>query len=81
MKKREIITSDQDEDSDNKPFIRTVAFSPDGEKIVSGTSGGHVQLWDVETGTELSSFFGELTDSDKNREPIQQFAFFFRPAP
>ena len=73
--KREIITSDQDEDSDNKPFIRTIAFSPDGEKVVSGTSGGHVQLWDVETGTELSFFFQGLTDSDKNREPIQQFAF------
>ena len=72
---REIITSDNDEDSDDKPFIRTVAFSTDGEKIVSGTSGGHVQLWDAETGTELSSFFPELTDNNKNRESIHQFAF------
>ncbi len=74
--KREIITSDIDEDSDeDKPFIRTVEFSPDGERIVSGTSGGHVQLWDTETGTELSSFFPELTDNDKKREPIHQFVF------
>lgn len=73
---REIITSDPDEDSnEDKPFIRTVKFSPDGEKIVSGTSGGHVQLWDTKTGTELSSFFGEHISGDKKREPIQQFAF------
>ena len=73
---REIITSDHDEDSDEyKPFIRTVKFSPDGEMIVSGTSGGHVQLWETETGTELSSFFDEFIPGDKNREPIQQFAF------
>ena len=69
---REIIVSDNDE---HKPFIRTVNFSPDGELIISGTSGGHVQLWDVENGTELSSFFGEFMSDDKKREPIQQFAF------
>ncbi len=74
--KREIITSDHDEDTDEDvPFIRTVAFSPDSEKIVSGTYGGQVQLWDVETGVELSSFFEELPDDDENQEPIQEFAF------
>ncbi len=72
---RKIIISEHDEDSDNKPFIRTVKFSPDGKMIVSGTSGGHVQLWDTETGTELSSFFHELMRGDENREPIQHFAF------
>ncbi len=73
--KREIIVSDHEDDSDDAPFVRTVAFSPDGEKIVSGTSGGHVQLWDVETGAMLSSFFEHLSDDDENREPIQKFAF------
>ncbi|MDE0316188.1 MAG: sigma-70 family RNA polymerase sigma factor [Candidatus Poribacteria bacterium] len=75
--KREIITSEHDEDSDeHKPHIRTVAFSPDGETIISGTSGGHVQLWDVNTGMELSSFFQEIPPKDNRyREPIQQFAF------
>ncbi len=73
--KREIITSDHDNDSDDAPFNRTVAFSPDGKKIVSGTQDGQVQLWDVETGTMLSSFFEELPDDDENREPILQFAF------
>lgn len=75
--KREIITSDHDEDSDEpKPHVSVVAFSPDGKKIVSGASGGHVQLWDAETGAELSSFFGELPpNGNRNRESIQQFAF------
>ena len=73
---REIITSDHDEDSDeHKPFVKTVAFSPNGNKIVSGTLGGHVQMWDVETGTELSSFFEELPYGNKNRDPILNFAF------
>lgn len=74
-KQRKITTSEHDEDSDNKPYIRTVSFSPDGKMIVSGTSGGHVQLWETETGTELSSFFDELLREDENRELIQHFAF------
>ena len=74
-KQRKIITSEHDEDSENKPFIRTMKFSPDGKMIVSGTSGGKVQLWETETGTELSSFFHELMTDDENRDPIQHFAF------
>ena len=75
--KREIITSEHFEDSDEqKPKVNTVAFSSDGEKIVSGTRGGHVQLWDVETGIELSSFFEEWQPGDNGkRESILHFAF------
>ena len=75
--KREIITSEHDEDSDvHIPHVRTVAFSPDGKKIVSGTMGGQVQLWDAETGTELSSFFEEIPPNGNTyREPILNFAF------
>ncbi len=76
---REIVTSEHDEDSDDhKPLIRTVAFSPDGEKIVSGTMGGRVQLWDVETGAELSSFFEEIPPKDnsyRDSNPIFNLAF------
>ena len=72
---RKIITSEHDEDSVNKPYIRTVKFSPDGKMIVSGTSGGHVQLWETETGSELSSFFDEFMRGDENRESIGHFAF------
>lgn len=75
--KREIITSYHDEDSDErKPYVKVVAFSPDGAKIVSGTSGGHVQLWDAETGAELSSFFQEIPPKgNRYQDPIRNFAF------
>ena len=75
--KREIITSDHDEDSnEHKLFVETVAFSPDGKRIVSGTGGGHVQIWNVETGVELSSFFEELPPKgNQYQEPILNLAF------
>ena len=71
--KRKIITSDHDEDSDH---IDAVAFSPDGKMLVSGTWSGHLQMWDVETATELNSFFEKQpTENNSNREPILNFAF------
>ena len=74
---REIVTSEHDEDSDeHKPFVRAVAFSPDGKMIVSGTMGGQVQLWDVETGAELSSFFEETPPKGNSyRDSIQNLTF------
>ena len=75
--KNKIITSDHDEDSDERiPHVSTIAFSPDGKKLVSGTMGGHVQVWDVETGDELSSYFEELPpEGNSYQEPILNFAF------
>ena len=72
-----IVTSDHDEDTDeDTPHIRALGFSPDGRKIVSGTTGGHVQLWDVVTGAELSSYFEEQpAEGNSYREPILNFAF------
>ena len=35
---------------DVRPEISALVFSPDGKKIVSGTLGGNVQMWDAETG-------------------------------
>jgi len=29
-------------------------FSPDGKRIVSGTYGGPLQIWNAETGAEVS---------------------------
>lgn len=77
--KRKIITADHDEDSDDHTtHIDAVAFSPDGKRLVSGTWGGHLQMWDVETATELSSFFQEQpTEKNSNREPILNFAFSY----
>ena len=36
--------------------ISALVFSPDGKKLVSGTLGGRVQMWDTETGLELARF-------------------------
>jgi WD40 repeat protein len=38
--------------------VRSVAFSPDGRRAVSGAAEKVVRLWDVETGKELRHFQG-----------------------
>ena len=38
--------------------VHAVAFSPDGKCIVSGSEDTFVKIWDVATGTEVSSFAG-----------------------
>ena len=36
--------------------IRSLAFSPDGTTLASGSADGKIRLWEVETGRFLSSF-------------------------
>lgn len=44
-------------DQRNRPLsISRMVFSPDGKNLVSGTMGGKVQMWDVESGVELCTF-------------------------
>jgi WD40 repeat protein len=33
--------------------LPSLAFSPDGKRVVSGSEGGLVQIWDIETGKEV----------------------------
>ena len=60
----------------HRPEVRTLVFAPDGKKLVSGTKGGKVQIWDVETGVALTSFFAEEPPKDdRYRDPIVTLAF------
>ncbi|MXY99877.1 hypothetical protein F4Y93_04220 [Candidatus Poribacteria bacterium] len=56
------------------PEISALTFSPDGKKLVSGTMGGKVQMWDAETGVELALFFAGK-EGVGYRDPITTFAF------
>mmetsp|Transcript_19354 Transcript_19354/g.45234 ORF Transcript_19354/g.45234 Transcript_19354/m.45234 type:complete len:514 (-) Transcript_19354:36-1577(-) len=44
------------DDNDDKPIIRCVAASPNGQYMASGASDGFVRLWEVETGRLLNSW-------------------------
>ena len=61
--------------------VSVLMFSPDGKKLVSGTMGGKVQMWDAETGTELAPFLAgqdlpeNLLDSVALKDPITALAF------
>ena len=61
--------------------VSILMFSPDGKKLVSGTMGGKVQMWDPETGTELAPFLagqnppGNFSDTMVLKDPITALAF------
>ncbi|MEA5578843.1 WD40 repeat domain-containing protein, partial [Anabaena sp. UHCC 0451] len=43
--------------------VNSVAFSPDGSMVVSGSSDNTVRLWDVETGEAIGQpFFGHTSN-------------------
>ncbi|KAH3192884.1 hypothetical protein KXW62_005978 [Aspergillus fumigatus] len=39
-------------------WVSSVAFSPDGQRIVSGSDDNTIKLWDAQTGSELQSLQG-----------------------
>ena len=53
------------------PDISALVFSPDGEKLVSGTWKGQVDMWDVENGVVLTSF----TVPNPGQEKITTLSF------
>ena len=64
--------------------VTVLVFSPDGKKLVSGTVGGKVQMWDAETGTALAPLLaGQNLDDEKvhnnftltYQNPIRALAF------
>ena len=46
------------DDFDYRPTFVSVAFSPDGNTLATGTNGGAVLLWDTETGTLQNTLTG-----------------------
>ena len=53
-----------------------LAFSPDGKKLVNGTWGGDVHLWNSETGEALTTFFrAEPQKGHHGRDTIRTLAF------
>ncbi|KAG1822650.1 Serine/Threonine protein kinase with WD40 repeats, partial [Suillus subaureus] len=43
---------------DGKSEVFTMALSPDGKKVVSGSKDGEVRLWDIETGKVVAKWMG-----------------------
>src|SRR5439155_16315988 len=44
--------------------VRSVAFSPDAKRIVSGSQDGTVKVWDATTGQEALTLLGRTDDVD-----------------
>jgi len=38
--------------------VLSVAFSPNGKRVVSGSDDNLVKIWDTDTGAQVSSFCG-----------------------
>ena len=53
-------------------WINSVAFSPDGTKIVSGSSDKTIKVWDAETLAEIEERRGDGATIDKSGEVAER---------
>ena len=42
-------------------WVRSVAVTPDGTRVVSGSEDGSVQVWDLASGTEIARWDGDYS--------------------
>ena len=42
--------------------VRSVVFSPDGTRVVSGSEDKHIKIWDAATGYDVSGLVGMRCD-------------------
>jgi len=63
----EYVTPYDEEGGEERPMVRCLAVSPDGQFLASGASDGVVRLWEVQTGRLLRSWdvSGLADDSEK----------------
>ena len=54
------------------PKIAALVFSPDGKKLVGGTMGGKVQMWDAETGAALAPLLPGQDIDDAIKKDIKK---------
>ena len=67
----------------NDILINALVFSPDGKKLVGGTMEGKVQMWNAETGVQLTSLIEQAPGDVKKlhndltiyRNPIKSLVF------
>jgi len=46
-------------------YVRSAGFSPDGERIVSGSTDRTIKIWDASSGMELMTCMGTVILSDR----------------
>ena len=61
--------------SGHSGYVSSVAFSPDGTKVVTGSKDSTVKIWNVESGDVLHTLSGEREYDDDMR--IQNLCFIF----
>ena len=59
----------------NNSWVKSVAFSPDGKSIASGSADGYVRIWDIQTGRNYTLGQHEEDKSTKDKG-VYSVAFF-----